>query len=363
MARSPVIARTFRIASFIAIVTIPSLGAIRGTSSLVSEKRVRSPRPALSWDGLSSYPDKFNNYWRDTFGFRDELIGLHNLIEVKWFHESPVSNVIIGSKGVLFFAGGPVDFTDFSGKWPVSEANLDSILQHLLRRRDEYRALGAAFLVTIAPNNQTVYPESVPSKYGPAAPGLLDALLLHLRTHSDLDVLDLRATLEAHRDEGLYYRTDTHWNATGAFRAAQAIIERARRRWPQVQPLRFEDFEFTEEAKWDGDLATMLSMAGKLEDVQVICRRRGGDRAHLLGPDTELNESTYEQPLNNGLRVLMFGDSFGAGLARPLAEAFGRLHFSNAARLGYQPTLPAAEKPDLVILEAVERYVPNLAVH
>jgi hypothetical protein len=30
--------------------------------------------------------------------------------------------------------------------------------------------------------------------------------------------------------------------------------------------------------------------------------------------------------------------------------------------VGYQPNLPLAEHPDLVILEAVERYIPNLAV-
>jgi alginate O-acetyltransferase complex protein AlgJ len=362
MARGLVFVRIFRIASFVAIVTLPALGALRGTSSLVNEKRERSPRPALSWDGLSSYPDRFTSYWRDAFGFRGDLIRLHNLVEVTWLRESPVPKVIIGADGLLFYAGGPVDFTDFAGKWPVNEASLDSILQHLLHRRAEYAALGASFLVAIAPNKQTVYPESVPRRYGPPAPGLLDALLLHLRTHSDLDVLDLRAALYAHKEEGLYYRTDTHWNARGAFRAAQALIERERHRWPQLEPLRSEDFEFTMQPKADGDLATMLSMTGKLDDLEVDCRRRDGDRARLLGSVTEMNERVYEQTGAKGLRVLMFGDSFGAGLARPLAEAFGRLYFSNSARLGYQPTLPISEKPDLVILEVVERYIPNLAV-
>jgi hypothetical protein len=215
--------------------------------------------------------------------------------------------------------------------------------------------------VVIAPNKQTVYPEAVPDRYGPPAPGYFDALMSEL-LRSQLDVLDLRPVLRAHKDEEVFFKTDTHWNATGAFRGAQAIIERVRGQFPQLEPLRLEDFEATTKPKRDGDLAIMLSVAGLFDDLEVVYRRRNGDRARRLPAEDASTHHVYEQPQAKGPRVLIFGDSFGEGLARPLSEAFGRVYFLYSLSVGYQPNLPLAEKPDLVILEAVERYIPNLAV-
>jgi len=361
MGRATAVIRALRIATFLAIVTLPLVAGLRGEAILASEKRQLTPRPPLSWQGLESYPERFNRYWQDTFGFRGLLIRGHNLLKVKWLRESPVSNVIIGTQQRLFFAGGPVDITDFAGKWPIDQAEIARVRQNLERRRAEYAALGARFLVVIAPNKQTVYPESVPDRYGPPAPGLFDALMAELR-NSDLDVLDLRPMLRAHRDEELFFKTDTHWNATGAFRAAQAIIERARGQFPRLPALRAEDFEIQSKPKADGDLAIMLSMAGLFDDVEVAYHRRGGERSRQLPVDDPGNQRVYEQPQTDRPRLLIFGDSFGEGLASPLSEAFGRVRFSYSLAVGYQPQLAPAEKPDLVILEAVERYIPNLAV-
>lgn len=361
MPRSLTLVRAFRIAGFLAIVTLPAIGAFGDHGTLGNEKRQRTPRPALSWGQLGSYPERFTRYWQDTFGFREPLIRGHNLLTVKWLRESPVREVIIGGQGRLFFAGGPIDFTDFAGKWPIDQAEIGRIRQNLERRRDEYAALGARFLVVIAPNKQTVYPESVPDRYGPPAPGYFDALMSALRG-SNIDVLDLRPVLRAHKDEELFFKTDTHWNATGAFRAAQAIVERERAHFPQLEPLHLEDFVPTTRPKGNGDLAIMLSMPGEFEDTEIAYNRRGGDRSHRLPVEDPRTQHIYERPHTQGPHLLIFGDSFGEGLARPLSEAFGRVYFLYSLSVGYQPHLAGAEKPDLVILEAVERYIPNLAV-
>jgi hypothetical protein len=365
--RSSVVTRWVRILGFLLIVTLPLLGAIAGPPDLTSEKRQPTARPQLVWTDLSSwtsFPEAFTAYWQDAFGFRNRIIRWHNLLQIKFLRESPVPDVIIGDKGRLFFANwtGNLTIADFAGKRQVTPVELDAILQHLLLRRAEYAALGARFLIVVAPNKQTLYPESVPLRYGPHAPGALDAILTNLRSHSDLDVLDLREALRAHLDRPLYYATDTHWNANGAFVAAQAIVDHARKWLPELAPLHFEDYDVTTRPKPDGDLATMLAMAGEFADTEYVYQRKGGNRARLLSEESDVVERVHEQLGGPRPRALIFGDSFGVWLARPLAESFGRVRFYYAAQAGYNAALPPAEKPNLVILEVVERFLFNLAV-
>src|SRR5262249_58186017 len=101
------------------------------------------------------------------------------------------------------------------------------------RERDDARA-GARYLIAIAPDKQSMYPELVPARYGPPAPGVLSELLERLPAHPRLDVLDLYPALRPHRDIQLYFKGDTHWNANAGFYAAQAITDRLRASLPAV---------------------------------------------------------------------------------------------------------------------------------
>lgn len=354
-------AALIRSIGFVLLISLPFVGMARSPRDLQAEKRHRAPCPRFTPADWRSYPERFEAYFRDSFGFREQLIHWHSVLAIKHLRESPVRNVIIGAHGRLFYAGynDGVDIGDFAGRRPVAPAELDAYVAHNLARRDQYAALGARYLIVIVPNKQTIYPEDVPAKYGPPAPGLLDAVVACFARRHDVELLDLRPALRAHRDDGLYYDTDSHWNRNGAFWAARAIVERARAWFPAVAPLRPEDYDVSHEPRRGGDLAGMLAMADDFGDVRWIYRRRGGARVRLVRSDAL--HQVYAQPDARLPRVLLLGDSFGEELAPVLADAFGRVHRYYSARAGYDAALPAAEKPDLVILELVERYLPMLA--
>ncbi|HWE31765.1 MAG TPA: hypothetical protein VHB97_27380 [Polyangia bacterium] len=352
--------RTFFILGFLTLITLPLVAMGRNRAELRSEKRTRAAFPQLTLADWHSFPERFEAYFRDNFGFREALIHWHSVLTVKELRESPVRQVIIGGHHRLFFAayGDGLDIRDFAGRYPPRRADLDVYLQHQLERARQYAAAGARYLVVLVPNKQTVYPEDVPAQFGPHAPGLFDAVMAQLGGRRDLEVLDLRPLLLAHRDEGLYYDTDTHWNTNGAFLAATAIMDRVRPWFPSLLSLARADYDVTETRGGAGDLATMLSMPDDFSDTNWSFRRRESHKRQVVA---EMVHRIYEQPGAPRPHVLLMGDSFGAEVAELLADVFGRLHYFYSARAGYDAKVVADEKPDLVVLVLVERYLPRLA--
>jgi hypothetical protein len=352
--------RLFRIALFLTALVVPlaTMGGAEG--ALSNEQRTRVARPQLAKAG-AQYPEQFDAYFRDSFGWRERLIRWHHLFQYRYLRQSPVANVIVGRDGWLFYAahGDGVDIRDFAGRWPHAATDVETWLKHQDGRVEEYSRLGARYLIALAPNKHTVYSEHVPAQYGPHAPGLLDEIKTGLWRHPQLDVVDLREALQPHRDDQLYYRGDSHWNARGAFRAAQAITDALRPRVPAVGRLRDEDYILHTGPIDSGDLVNMLALGITLTDRTFGYERRSPG-ARLIRNE-ELHR-VWEQPGTTLPKAVLLADSYGGTLSPILADAFSRLHYYVAARGGPDPILVRQERPDVVILLTVERYLPSLGV-
>ena len=87
-------------------------------------------------------------------------------------------------------------------------------------------AEGIHYLVLLAPDKHTIYPEYIPGRYEHVSPATrFDQFYDYLRQHTRLDLVDLRTPLRrAKSHERLYLRRDTHWNDRGAFIGYQTII-------------------------------------------------------------------------------------------------------------------------------------------
>ena len=355
-----------RLSAFAAAMILPVL-MMRGTEGTLSnEQRTRTPRPTLS-GARSQYPEQFDAYFRDNFGSRDRLIRWHNLFKFRVFRQSPVRSVVLGRNGWLFYTGDGdgVDIRDFAGRWPYRPSDLDAWLRHVNGRVRQYARLGARYLVVIAPNKQSMYPELVPAQYGPHAPGLVKAFFERARSYPGVEIMDLEPALRRHRDTQLYLRGDSHWNARGAFYAAQAITNRLRQSLPTVGVLREEDYALQTRSIESGDLVRMLALDVKVSD-QDFQYLRLTPAAQNIRYDT-LHRIWVQPDHQRRPKAVMFGDSYGVALAPLLADAFSRLHYYRSLRGLSSEGMPDLnvvrnEKPDVVILVAVERYLPAVGV-
>ena len=241
------------------------------------------PDPEFSWKSLNSYPDKFEDYYNDHFGFRKSLIRWHNGIKIFGLGVSPRTRtagesgqngiypeVILGKKEWLFFGQDGL-IEDYRGQEPLSIHQLEQWRIVLEQRRDWLSRQGIEYLVVIVPNKQTIYPEYLPNwitRYQEKT--RLDQMIEYFNDHTDFKILDLRdALLQEKGEEELYYRTDTHWNALGAFFGYQEISERLSERFPQIQSLPLSDFTLSQDETEGLDLAARLGLKDLFSDREI----------------------------------------------------------------------------------------------
>src|SRR5215472_11171889 len=180
------------IAMFIAVIGLPLAGKllpVEGAFAL-TENRRPAPLPTVQIGGpgwgysIVSFPRRFERYWNDSFAFRWYLIRAHSLVKLA-LGVSPSPKALVGRDGYLFYAGEQsVDY--FRGVKPFTERDIVRWRADLEDRRAWLAARGIRYLVVVAPNKETIYPEFMPPALRPVPPDTrLDQLLSDLKSHSD----------------------------------------------------------------------------------------------------------------------------------------------------------------------------------
>src|SRR5262245_9396713 len=241
MSRSARIQRLTQLALigvFLTVISAPLAGRLLALEDAfaVTENRRPAPFPELELRGwsIASFPIRFERYWNDSFAFRRMLIRGHSVGKLH-LGVSPSSKVLVGRDGHLFYAADQ-SLEYYRRSKPFTSEGLARWERDLEARRHWVVEQGIRYLVVIAPNKETIYPEYMPPTVRPVRPASRqDQLLEYLRVHSAVDVLDLRPTLVDGKGRGhLYHRTDSHWNDLGAELAARAILARLREWFPAI---------------------------------------------------------------------------------------------------------------------------------
>jgi hypothetical protein len=333
------------------------------------------PRPALAT--LERLPAALDAFVRRHFGFRRTLVRWHDLASLRLLRSSPhdgsgftetrlaaapgpwSSRVLLGRDGWLFVAGGrPLE--SYRRTQPFTHAELAAWTEVFEARRAWLAARGIVYLLVVPPDKHNVYPEHMPAAVRPLREvSHLDQLLAHLRAYSAVTVVDVRpALLAAKARHPVFPRTDTHWNAFGAWAAYEAIVRALRGRRGVPAPWPLDAFTVRREEYAGGDLADALGLADVLREERVRLVPRRARRARVVerhppaaAPDTVWRVTAH--PRADLPRLVMFHDSFGFALARFLAEHFSEARFHLYRR--FDPVLVDVHRPDVVIDEMVER--------
>ncbi len=164
------------------------------------ENRVLAGRPAfgLASVSMSRWADSFETYCADQLPLRDQFVSLYTAWEAATGHRV-IGDVILGGDSRLF------DRTD---GWKARNVRLNASAL-----ADLEEASGLPLYLLAVPSAAAVYADCLPA----GAPVADEEELLALAAR-EVNVIPLLPALKASASrEALYYRTDHHWTAAGAW--------------------------------------------------------------------------------------------------------------------------------------------------
>lgn len=322
----------------------------------------------LSFRG-TGFQKAFEEYYMDHFGFRSTLIYANNYLKASQLNVSPHPNVSIGKNGWYYFdiPSQGLLFKDFMGLVRYDSVKLARLAENLDTVHTALEQAGIPFVLMIAPDKQTIYPEymadSVPKRRSRTR---LDQVLEYVREKKPhLTIVDPRADLiraKSSLPQPLYYKIDTHWNDYGAFVAYRKLMDVLADRVPVTKAHDLDQFIVKHEVISIGDIAKMLSLEGHFSEDKWIFTLKKAPKLDFFDPghqEPNTPESLgFEQKKSSLPRLVMYRDSFGVALVPFLAPHFSRSVFIWTYIIDYAHV--RKEKPDVVVLEIVERHLDHL---
>ena len=216
---------------------------------------------------------------------------------------------------------------------------------------------GFEFLIVVAPNKETIYPERVPAEIVRISERTnIDSINAELREMGVPEMLDLRPALWAGKEKReIYYRTDTHWNGYGAYIGYREIILEIMKDYPTVEPFSEAYFKISAvPVTTPKDLAKTIQAAYILEESIAPRQKK---KAFNLIPilDGEIKISLV--PNEELPTLFMIHDSFGESLVNYLSPNFRQVSYvhNSEFKTFLNGTAIAAYDPDIVLYEIVER--------
>lgn len=323
--------------------------------------------PSLDTNKLDSLPKLFEEYYNDKFSLQDFLVEAHSYFKIKWMGVSPdPDKVIVGKNGWLFWGA----YTDnFRGVRHFSDEELVKLKNNLDKRGIWYRSKGIRFYFAIPPDKPTIYPEYMPSWVRKVTPiTMYDQVVSLFKNDTLVPVIDLRVPIiKAKRNNLLlYHKIDHHWNDVGAFYAYLEIINRIHKDFPQITPLKFDDFKLdTTEKMTSGSEAEMLNVSKLFHTnffkliKKIPTKSHEGAKANYIPPDWFAYPNDYEVVRELDGSKLPFAfiirDSYADYLLQYFQENFRKCkYFYDCWLYQFNKKIIEQEKPDIVILMPYE---------
>jgi hypothetical protein len=177
-------------------------------------------------DWLSGdYQAKKEDYLKNSFGFRDYLIRIHNQFEYSLYHKVNAKDVIVGKNNYLF------EIHYIQGYYGTDFAGMDSINNSMGRLKfinDTLKKLGKSLLLIIAPSKAEFYPEYIPDNYKtPKTNTNYNSYLKQIK-ESGIDYIDFNGYFVENKNKSKYPLmpiNGVHWSMYGVGLAGDSIVK------------------------------------------------------------------------------------------------------------------------------------------
>ncbi len=353
---------------FLSIISIPLITSIVTDDEEWSEaeKRMLEISPSAPTNVAESllFPQKFEKYYKDHFGFRELMIFRYHQEMAKRFNMAGTPLVLKGQDKWLFYTRNGMD-EDFRGELRLTPQELVLWRTEQRQRYQWLQERGIHYLSFSPPNKQTVYPEFLPKEYLKIK-DVTRAEQLHefLAVDHPFYVNVHDSVKKAKSTHSVYYQTDTHWNQYGAYVCFKEVMSRVQQHFPDEKfivdfPVRKNYRRFL-----GGDLARMLMIQKKVvEEIPVMKQwKKCGQKAVFDVPLTNISDKKHKMPLlrkcpKASLNAIVFSDSFITNMEPFFSENFGQiLYLKKEYDQRNVEELMESFRPDIIIEERVERH-------
>jgi len=339
---------------FVTLITLPlALMAITGVVQESAEKRQLAPFPSL---GEADFSQHFDDWFSDHFGLRDTLVASYSRIKVFGMGVSTRKGVSVGKDDWLYYGANAMYAT--LGTIILPEAHMVAWRDYLEGVHDWLAERGVAYLFIITPSKQAIYPEHLPKGQTPVGPSTRQQMVDYLKTHSNLPFVDVTPRLLQKKSDGLLFlKSDSHWNALGAYYGYQAIMEKLSVPFPALAPRPLSDFTVTRHTVKGGDLSQLFNLSSAYTDTRVDlepntprCATKKPFQLPGKAPWATHRQSTLTTcPSAPPISLLMLRDSFSNDMMPLLSEHFRRAIYLKQANAQH----PLAHSP--ILLDAILR--------
>lgn len=328
-----------------------------GKNFVLKENRELAFKPKF---GLyEKFPKYFSDYFNDHFGLRNWLIVSDRWIRFKVFNVSPNKAVTVGKNEWLFYTPD-INYIDSINAQGFSQGELEQIRDNFLKIEERFNKKGIKFYFLLAPNKQSIYPEFLPDYMKKVRPdSRLDQLSSFLEKDGRVNFVNpKKELLEMKKTAPVFLKYDTHWNDLGAFVAYQKLFQKINKDFETIKAKEMGDFEISIRDTPNNDLVGQMGVTGNFKEVGPSFKDKNGKATIVFEdcPDKFIGCPVTIREVADPklLKLVMYRDSFGVGLIPFVAEHFKRSYFYWGGT-PFPMSEVDKEKPDIVIMELVER--------
>jgi len=299
--------------------------------------------------GLAEFDNNFHK--------RKYLIENFNHLKLK-IGDRVFSQVLIGQDGWMEYTGGS-NLDDFQNSCPITDESVHQIARNIQLCTENAQKQGRIFLVLVAPNKASIYPDKLPSEIRSLADkSRLEKIGDYLEQNNLPKIINPTSALKlAREDYQVYFQTDTHWNSIGAYVAYIEIIKTVSQYYPEIKAFPIKKFGFKRGNPIARDLADLIQ-AKYIVEADLVPVFRDAFAYDTTLPDPFGFRGFSSTSDKSAPSLMMFGDSFGF----TYLNDFLKMHFSRSFYFHRDSSSKYLNNqifdqfdPDIIIYQVVER--------
>jgi len=317
--------------------------------------------PKLNPSTLFTYTEELSNHVSEHFAFRNLFFFINSYFQSRVFNESAlIDKVIMGNRG-WFYYNDIGSLNDYRRMSDIDSNLTRHIVSNFLVRQQWLSSRGIKFYILVPPNKERIYPDFMPKRIkiiDGIGHNSLDYLSKYFWEIGGIKLIDPSdSLLAARRRKDVYYKTDTHWNTFGGFKAYQKLMHEIVKDYPDLRVFNENEFLFSEVLNEEGDLSSMIGLNATNKRKEIMMRHKDTTIKldYNIPSKMILKFSNIISGPHQKRKLLMFRDSFGSYLA-----PFFNLQFDEAVYVWnyiFMHKLIEEEKPDIVVFESLQRFL------